>query len=47
VYSVAKKEIKETAPLKENLVLVFYTESVFIAKSGGNFLLQLSTEEYF
>ncbi len=43
MYSVAKKEIKETAPLKENLVLVFYTESVFIAKSGGNFLLQLST----
>jgi hypothetical protein len=36
VYSVAKKEIKETAPLKDNLVLVFYTESVFIAESEGN-----------
>ncbi len=47
MYSVAKKEIKETAPLKDNLVLVFYTESVFIAKSGGNFLLQLSTRVIF
>ncbi len=36
VYSVAKKEIKETAPLKGNLVSVFYTENVFIAESGGN-----------
>jgi len=33
---VAKKEIKETAPLKGNLVSVFYTENVFIAESGGN-----------
>jgi hypothetical protein len=33
---VAKKEIKETAPLKENLVLVFYTESVFIPESEVN-----------
>jgi hypothetical protein len=36
VYSLAKKEIKETAPLKENLVLVFYTENVFTAESEGN-----------
>ena len=28
VYSVAKKEIKETAPLKDNLVSVFDTENV-------------------
>ncbi len=34
VYSVAKKEIKETAPLKDNLVSVFYTESVFIAEQS-------------
>jgi hypothetical protein len=37
VYSVAKKEIKEIAPLIDNLVLVFYTESVFIARAEGIF----------
>jgi len=31
---VAKKEIKETAPLKDNLISVFYTESVFIAEQS-------------
>jgi len=36
VYSVAKKEIKETAPLKDNLVSVFYTENVFIIENGKN-----------
>jgi hypothetical protein len=43
---VAKKEIKETTPLKENLVLVFYTESILIAKSGGNFFSSFLRELY-
>ncbi len=33
---IKSSEFEETTPLKDNLVLVFYTENVFIAESGGN-----------
>ncbi len=43
---IKSSEFEETAPLKDNLVSVFYTESVFIAESGGNIHCASSFESF-